>query len=125
MLIKYFKQYMKITRGITDKSVNHYITGVNSINALLERYDFPVRNIFAVSSEVELNAVKTFLETNEEFSEKDSIGHHMYSVAFNHFYRFACSDEVFFERTLLQWTSLLQSQVASRQMLPSGNEIRL
>ena len=35
MLIKYFKQYMKITRGITDKSVNHYITGVNSINALL------------------------------------------------------------------------------------------
>ena len=71
MLIKYFKQYMKITRGITDKSVNHYITGVNSINALLERYDFPVRNIFAVSSEVELNAVKTFLETNEEFSEKN------------------------------------------------------
>lgn len=100
MLIKYFKQYMKITRGITDKSVNHYITGVNSINALLERYDFPVRNIFAVSSEVELNAVKTFLETNEEFSEKDSIGHHMYSVAFNHFYRFACSDEVFFRKNI-------------------------
>ena len=33
MLIEYFKQYMKVTRGITDKSVGHYITGINSINA--------------------------------------------------------------------------------------------
>ena len=100
MLIKYFKQYMKVTRGITDKSVSHYITGINSINALLEKYDFPIENVFAVASETELNAVKVFLETNEEFLEKDSIGHHMYSVAFKHFYRFACSDKEFFQKSI-------------------------
>ena len=40
MLISYFKQYMKVTRGITDKSVSHYITGINSINSLLQKYNF-------------------------------------------------------------------------------------
>ena len=46
MLIEYFKQYMKVTRGITDKSVGHYITGINSINTLLQKYDFPIKNVF-------------------------------------------------------------------------------
>lgn len=100
MLISYFKQYLKVTRGITDKSVGHYITGINSINTLLEKYDFPVKNVFSVESVVELDAVKVFLETNKEFLEKDSVGHNMYSVAFNHFYRFACADSEFFQRAI-------------------------
>ena len=96
MLIEYFKQYMKITRGITDKSVNHYVTGINSINALLQKYEFPISDIFAISSYSELEAIKSFLETNAEFLSKDAIGHNMYSVAFKHFYRFARSDSDFF-----------------------------
>lgn len=102
MLIEYFKQYMKVTRNITDKSVNHYVTGINSINTLLEKYNFPVIDIFAVSSYSDLDAVKMFLETNVEFLEKDSVGHHMYSVAFNHFYRFACTDTDFFRHDIDQ-----------------------
>ena len=100
MLIEYFKQYMKVTRGITDKSVKHYITGINSINTLLEKYDFPVKNVFAIASVNELDVVKAFLATNQEFLEKDSVGHHMYSVAFNHFYRFACEDSQFFQESI-------------------------
>lgn len=100
MLIEYFKQYMKVTRGITDKSVGHYITGINSINALLVKYDFPVKNVFSVASQAELDAVKAFLETNAEFLEKDSTGHNMYSVAFKHFYRFACVDNEFFQKSI-------------------------
>lgn len=100
MLIEYFKQYMKVTRGITDKSVNHYITGINSINVLLEKYEFPTKNVFMASSKSELEAVKEFLEANTEFQEKDSVGHHMYSVAFKHFYRFACTDNEFFRDSI-------------------------
>jgi 5-methylcytosine-specific restriction protein A len=96
MLIEYFKQYMKVTRGITDKSVGHYITGINTINTLLQKYSFPVTNIFQVESIAELDAIKAFLESNAEFQQKDSTGHHMYSVAFKHFYRFACEDNGFF-----------------------------
>ncbi|BAL00273.1 hypothetical protein OBV_30740 [Oscillibacter valericigenes Sjm18-20] len=98
MLIEYFKQYMQVTCNITDKSVDHYVTGINSINTLLEKYNFPIIDIFAVSSCSDLDAIKIFLKTNPEFLNKDSIGHHMYSVAFNHFYRFACTDSDFFRR---------------------------
>ena len=100
MLIEYFKQYMKVTRGITDKSVGHYITGINSINTLLQKYDFPIKNVFQITSIHELDAVKAFLEGNAEFQQKDSTGHHMYSVAFKHFYRFACEDNSFFSNNI-------------------------
>lgn len=100
MLIEYFKQYMKVTRGITDKSVGHYITGINTINTLLQKYDFPIKNVFQISSIAELDAVKEFLSGNPEFQQKDSVGHNMYSVAFKHFYRFACEDNDFFSRNI-------------------------
>lgn len=91
---------MKVTRGITDKSVGHYITGINSINTLLQKYDFPIKNVFQITSIHELDAVKAFLEGNAEFQQKDSTGHHMYSVAFKHFYRFACEDNSFFSNSI-------------------------
>ena len=100
MLIEYFKQYMKVTRGITDKSVKHYITGINTINTLLQKFDFPTQNVFQVKSIAELDTVKAFLETNSEFLKKDSTGHHMYSVAFKHFYRFVCEDNNFFSTNI-------------------------
>lgn len=97
MLLSYFKQYMKITRGITDKSVGHYITGINTINSLLAKYNNPLVNVFDATSIDDLNGVLTFLQNNNEFQIKDSVGHNMYSVAFSHFYRFATEDPVFFE----------------------------
>lgn len=100
MLIEYFKQYMKVTRGITDKSVGHYITGINTVNSLLQKYSFPIANVFQIESVVDLNAVKSFLENNAEFQQKDSTGHHMYSVAFKHFYRFVCEDNNFFNNNI-------------------------
>ena len=97
MLRLYFEQYIKVTRG---KSARHYITGINSINALLEKYQFPVKDLFAITSQHELDAVKTFLSTNQEFIEKDAIGHNMYSVAFKHFCAFVCEDDTFFSQSI-------------------------
>lgn len=91
---------MKVTRGITDKSVGHYITGINTINTILEKYEYPIKNVFNVETAAELDDVKSFLENNIEFQQKDSVGHHMYSVAFNHFYRFVCEDKIFFNNNI-------------------------
>lgn len=44
--------------------------------------------------------MKESLANNSEFQQKDSTGHHMYSVAFKHFYRFACEDNDFFSRNI-------------------------
>lgn len=97
MLLSYFKHYMKITRSITDKSVGHYVTEINTINSLLAKYNYTLVNVFDVTSIEELNGVLSFLQDNVEFQTKDAIEHHMYSVAFTHFYRFATDDPVFFE----------------------------
>lgn len=100
MLKEYFKQYIKINRQITDSSVNHYITALNSINTLLQKYDFPVKDIYKTYAIDELMLVKEFLWYNTEFLNKDSIGNNMYSVAFKHFYRFALEDGEFYRNKI-------------------------
>lgn len=100
MLLEYFKQYIKITRGVTDKSVGHYITGLNTINSLLAKYDYPIKNVFEVKSVEDLDGILLFLTNNEEFKKKDSVGHNMYSVAFKHFYRFSSEDKEFFSNNI-------------------------
>ena len=102
MLRDIYKQYIKVSRGISDRSVGHYITGINSINAILAKYNFPITNVFSVKTVEELDEIKAFLNSNEEFITKDSVGHNMYSVAFRHFYRFACEDDLFFARSIQQ-----------------------
>ena len=97
MLVEYFKQYIKITRGVSESTVKHYITAINTINTLLAKYNFPIRDVFSVKTLLELNEIKTFLERNEEFIQKDTVGNRMYSVAFNHFYRFSCEDHDFYK----------------------------
>ena len=66
MLLEYFKQYMKITRGITDKSVGHYITGINTINGLLKKYSFRLDNVFDANEISDLDDVLCFLQSNDE-----------------------------------------------------------
>lgn len=97
MLVEYFEQYIKITRGVSDSTVRHYITAINTINTLLVKYNFPISDVFGVKTLSELDAVKNFLEQNEKFIKKDTVGNRMYSVAFNHFYRFSCEDHDFYK----------------------------
>lgn len=84
MLRDVYKQYIKVSRGISDRSVGHYLTGINSINAILVKHNFPITNVFSVKTVEELDAIKAFLNSNEEFIMKDSVGHSMYSVASGH-----------------------------------------
>ena len=100
MLLEYFKKYIKVTRNVADSTVNHYITAINTINSILEKYSFPIKNVFDSLDLSELEAIKQFLKSNEEFVTKDTVGNRMYSVAFNHFYRFACEDHGFYEKNL-------------------------
>ena len=72
-----FKTYIKGTRGISDKTVQHYITGLQSINTILQKNHFKISNVFAVKSFEELDEIKTFLDSNDEYLIKDTIGHRM------------------------------------------------
>ena len=88
MLTEHFVQYVKDTRGISQSSAKHYVQALNTINSLLERYNFKIRDVFTLSSIDDLDLVDEFLNNNAEYQEKDEVGHRMYSVAFKHYRRF-------------------------------------
>lgn len=100
MLLEYFGQYIKITRNVSDSTVKHYVTALNTINSLLIKYKFPISSVFEVFDIESLNAIQEFLKINQEFLTKDEVGNRMYSVAFNHFYRFCCEDASFFDKDI-------------------------
>ena len=99
MLQEFFKRYVRL-KGLSERTVGHYITGINSLNAILEKYDFPIKNIFETKTVADLEAIKLFLLSNVEFQEKNRIGHNMYSVSFRHFCEFVCGDYEFFNRNI-------------------------
>ena len=99
MLQEFFKRYVRL-KGLSERTVGHYITGINSINVILEKYDFPIKNIFETKTVADLEAIKLFLLSNAEFQEKNRIGHNMYSVSFRHFCEFVCGDYEFFNRNI-------------------------
>lgn len=86
---KHFQQYVMDTRGISDRTARHYITGIKTINMLLKKEGYRITDLFNVGSIEDLEDIKQFLDSCSEFNVKDTIGHRMYSVAFKHFYRYA------------------------------------
>lgn len=86
-----FRSYLKDTRGVSDVTVRRYITGLQTINSILQKYYFDIPNVYDVRSFEDLETIKNFLDVSEEYRTKDRIGHSMYSASFKHFYRFAYS----------------------------------
>lgn len=99
MLQDFFKRYVRL-KGLSERTVGHYVTGINSINVILEKYNFPIKNIFETKTVADLEAIKLFLLSNTEFQEKNRIGHNMYSVSFRHFCEFVCGDYEFFNNNI-------------------------
>ena len=101
MIAELFKQYLKTKTGLSERSAMHYINGINTINSLLAKNDFPVRDLYTVESSQSLELVESFLKSNPEFIAKDSVGHKMYSTAFRHFCNFVYKDSEFFSDNML------------------------
>ena len=99
MLQEFFKRYVRL-KGLSERTVGHYVTRINSINVILEKYNFPIKNIFETKTVADLEAIKLFLLSNTEFQEKNRIGHNMYSVSFRHFCEFVCGDYEFFNNNI-------------------------
>lgn len=89
MNLEHFKTYIKDVRGVSERTAKHYETALVTINTLLDKYQFEIPNLFSTTDVSELDKVKDFLDQNEEFQTKDTVGHRMYSVAFKHYYRFS------------------------------------
>lgn len=125
MLLEYFKQYIKITRGVKSRTIQHYITGINTINSLLVKYNYPISDVFDCKSIEDLDGILFFLNNNEEFQNKNTIGHNMYSVAFMHFYHFASEDKSFFSQGIERMDMVITPPLQSTTVITSWNRNKI
>lgn len=108
VLMTYYAKYLKNIRKVTDSSVKHYISAINTISKFLAQKDKLSKSIFEIEDIGQLEVIKAFLKEDPEFTEFDERGHRMYSVGFNNYYKFA-SGEGF--KDIYQQIKILDIQV--------------
>lgn len=94
MLREYFVQYLKTSRNVSNVTIKKYLSAISVITQLLIKHGYAEVDLFEVKTIQRLEDVKDFIFSNQEFLVKDETGNRMYSVAFNHFYKFACHGEI-------------------------------
>jgi 5-methylcytosine-specific restriction protein A len=80
MIKEYFETYLRINRNVSERTVKHYFTGLNTITILINKYNVFSRHIFDVETIEELINIKEFLNSNQEFLIKDSTGNSVKNI---------------------------------------------
>ncbi len=89
VLEMYYGKYLKEIRSVKESSVKHYKDALKFISNFLKNKGIIEDNVYEIQDLEGLSRIKTFLYNDPEFIEVDNRGHRMYSVGFNHYYKFA------------------------------------
>lgn len=89
VLLTYYKKYLKEIRKVSDSTVKHYQDALKYISLYLVKKGKLKQTVYEVQDIGELEVIKTYLYSEQEFIELDKRGHQMYSAGFNHYYKFA------------------------------------
>jgi len=88
----YFSKYLKDIRKVKDSSISHYFDALKYISNYLSSKGLIKNSIFEISEVSELDTIKEYLKQDVNFIDLNERGHHMYSVGFNHYYKFATGE---------------------------------
>ena len=78
-----FRRY--ISEVLRLRSEDYYVQSVNTASRILREAGVRINSLFDVSSLSELRDLRTRLEREPEYIERNTIGHNMFSVGVNHF----------------------------------------
>lgn len=92
VLMAYYKKYLKEIRKVSDSTVKHYQDALKYISQYLIKKGKLRQTVYEVQDIGELEVIKTYLYSEQEFIELDKRGHQMYSAGFNHYYKFASGE---------------------------------
>ena len=92
VLMTYYKKYLKEIRKVSDSTVKHYQDALKYISQYLVKKGKIKQTVYEVQDIGELEVIKTYLYSEQEFIELDKRGHQMYSAGFNHYYKFASGE---------------------------------
>lgn len=94
VLKEYFMRYLRDIKGLSDKSINHYLSALDVISQYLKEQGKLKSNIYEVLDLYELSKLRDDLYEDADFVEKDERGHRMYSAGLNNYYNFAGTDDL-------------------------------
>ena len=89
ILKKYFVQYMKNIKGLSESSVKHYIGSLNVISKLLREKNLINNEIYEVTDIDKLRNLRVIVYSDSEFIYKNTRGKRMYSAGLNNYISFA------------------------------------
>lgn len=91
-LLTYYINYLKYVRNLSDSSVAHYTQALRKISTFLCERGKITESVYEILDIGELEIIKEYLYSDEEFMILDKRGHQMYSAGLNNYYKFASGD---------------------------------
>lgn len=92
VLMTYYAKYLKEIRKVSDSTVKHYQEALKYISKYLAQKGKIQQTIYEIGDIDELKIIKEYLYTDSDFIAIDKRGHQMYSVGFNHYFKFASGE---------------------------------
>ena len=89
ILKKYFIQYMKNIKGLSDASVKHYIGSLSTISKFLRERNLINREVYEVIDIDRLRRLREIVYSDSDFINKNNRGKRMYSAGLNNYIAFA------------------------------------
>lgn len=120
VLREYYIRYLRDVRQLSESSIKHYIDAINNISRYLVKNNKINKMVYEVGDIGELEIIRAYLYTDDEFIALNKRGHQMYSVGLNNYLRFANGEGFQNERKKLEILDIeipVQGQVVQEQKI--------
>lgn len=89
----YYEKYLKETKELSERTVDHYCDALNKISKLLINDNQIESSIYDIESVDELKKLIDHISKNQEYIGLNKRGNNMYSAGLNHFYKFVSGEK--------------------------------
>ncbi|HKM06538.1 MAG TPA: HNH endonuclease [Sphaerochaeta sp.] len=89
MIRDYYGRYIKDILKLRESTVNHYLGAISALNRILRDNQYPITDLYHVSTKENLEDIEFFLNQNEEYRGLNARGNNMYSAALHNLMKFA------------------------------------
>lgn len=83
-----FGEWLKINRNVSDSTISKYKRAIRAVSKDMNEEGVLQGDLYSISSFQEFESIKSNIFANDFFTEKDTRGHRMYSVALNWYSEF-------------------------------------
>ena len=92
MIRDYYGRYIKDVLELRESTVTHYLGAISALNRILCDHQYPIIDLYHVSTKEDLRDIEVFLKQSEEYRGLNLRGNNMYSAALHNLMKFASAE---------------------------------